>query len=60
MKKIQCLSPGCETKRRHYEDDSPRGPQFVTVEDDYNGPVYCSLECAMYAGKLKKKDESLN
>lgn len=54
MKKL-CTAPGCESRRRHHEDDAPRGPQYVEVPDEYpqDQPAYCSIECAIYAGALK-------
>lgn len=54
MKHIKCNAMGCETRRRHHEmPEEPRGPQMVEVPDNHMGPVYCSLECAAYAGALK-------
>lgn len=53
--KVLCESPGCQGRRKHYESDEPRGPQYVEVPDDYVGKAFCSLECASYAMALKLK-----
>ena len=48
MKKMKCNGPGCSEIAFHHENPTPRGDQFVTVPDDYDGPVFCSFECMLY------------
>lgn len=56
MKKLPCKSPGCAEKRAHHERwAEPRGVQYVQVPDDWpdEKPVFCSMECAIYAGAFR-------
>jgi hypothetical protein len=54
VRQVPCSGPGCANRRIHYErQDEPRGTQYVEVADDYEGPAYCSLTCAMLAGEFK-------
>lgn len=49
MKKIPCANATCGERRIHHErPDEPRGTQMVQVADDYEGRVYCSIECYCY------------
>ena len=58
MKKIKCSGPDCENRRRHWcEPDTPRGPQYVEVQDDYEGKAYCSLTCAMLDGAIESNGQ---
>jgi len=53
MKKIPCSYENCKNYRPHWEKpEEKRGIQFIEVSDDYNGPVYCSLSCAILDGKM--------
>jgi hypothetical protein len=54
--KVQCPGPGCADRRRHHEDDTPRGPQMVEVESA-GQLAFCSLECAIYAGVIDQGGE---
>ena len=55
-KKIKCSGPGCENKRVHHErPDTPRGPQYLDVPEDYYGKAFCSIECQMYWDGTNKK-----
>jgi hypothetical protein len=56
MKKIPCSYDLCGIRRTHWEKpDQLRGtPVLVEVPDDYTGRVYCSIECAAYAGEFKR------
>lgn len=39
---------GCAERRIHHErPDTPRGPQYVEVPDDYEGPAFCSITCKL-------------
>ena len=61
MKKLPCSYKNCGDRRRHWCDpDTPRGQQMVSVEDDYTGPVYCSITCAVMAGAITLKPEDKN
>jgi hypothetical protein len=55
-KKVVCPAPGCQEYRRHHEDqDTPRGPQHISVPEDWTpdkGLAWCSMTCAMYAGAM--------
>src|SRR5574337_24284 len=56
MKKLPCKAYGCAERRRHWCDpDTPRGPQYVEVPDDWpdDRPVFCSLTCAILGGYMK-------
>ena len=56
MKRVKCPAPGCAGKRIHHErPDTPRGPQYNDVPDDYYGLTFCSLECQMYWNGTNKK-----
>lgn len=66
MKKRPCAEPSCVNKI-NWTTDQPRGVVFVEVADDYpdDKPVFCSFECAAYAGYfdlrkgwIKEKDET--
>ena len=53
MKKIPCNYKNCSSIRIHFTlPDVERGTQLVEVEDDYEGPAYCSFTCAILDGKL--------
>lgn len=55
MKKVSCSYEHCGKRRRHWEDPfSERGQQSFEVPDSQDGPWYCSIECAVYAGAIKK------
>lgn len=53
-KKVMCPAPGCWERRIHHErQDTPRGPQYIDVPEDWTpdkGIAFCSLSCAAYAG----------
>lgn len=52
-KKVKCEGPGCEMRRQHHENDSPRGPQMLEVPEGFTGKCYCSIECYEYAKATK-------
>jgi hypothetical protein len=48
--KVPCPGPGCADRRRHHDDPyTPRGPQMVESDGEL---MFCSLECAIYAGVI--------
>jgi hypothetical protein len=52
-KMVPCGYVDCGARRKHWEDPfTPRGKQMVEVPEDHTGPVYCSIECACYAGAM--------
>lgn len=55
MRRLLCAGVGCAERRRHHEDpDTPRGPQYVDVPDDFEGErAFCSLTCAATAGAIR-------
>lgn len=55
MKKVPCANTKeCPQRRIHFEEpDTPRGTQYIEVPDDYKGPAYCSITCAVLAGAIK-------
>lgn len=54
MKIVECSYAECGGRRRHHEEPyEPRGVRHIEVPDDHMGPMFCSLECAAYAGMLK-------
>ena len=59
MKRVECSnSPYCEQRRIHFEQpDTPRGKQYIEVEDDYEKPAYCSLTCAIEHGAIRIRKE---
>ena len=58
MKKIPCSYEGCSNRRVHYTlQDETRDRKLVEVEDDYQGDAFCSLTCAMLAGRLSARQE---
>jgi hypothetical protein len=51
--KLPCTYVDCGMRRRHFEDPfTLRGTQNVEVPDDWSGPVYCSIECAVMDGAM--------
>ena len=55
MKKVPCSCETCDQRRAHYETpEVMRQRVMVDVPDDYNGPAFCSIECAAYSGMLDK------
>ena len=59
MKKVPCFYYDCGSRRVHWCDPyTERGTQYVEVPDDYEGPAFCSFECAILAGRLKLKIET--
>lgn len=53
MKKIQCSYEECGGRRPHWSrPDEHRGLQFIEVEDNFEGEIYCSFTCAILAGKM--------
>ena len=58
MKKVNCSYEYCGERRRHWCDpDTPRGTQKVEVPDDFddNKEAFCSLDCAIMAGRFSVK-----
>ena len=50
---VPCKYEKCGQRRRHWCDPyTERGTQQVEVPDDQEGPIYCSLECAMLDGAI--------
>lgn len=59
MKKVQCSYKDCNQRRSHFTmQDEYRSHQLVEVEDDYEGDSYCSLTCAMLAGKMSVRQHN--
>lgn len=57
-KRVACLAYGCAERRVHWaRPDVPRGTQYVEVPDEYEGPAYCSLTCAILSGALSARYE---
>ena len=55
---VICSGPNCDKKRIHWENpETPRGPQYIEVPIDYDGPAFCSLECKMYYDARKKQND---
>ena len=55
MKRVLCSREDCSKVRAHWDrPDVQRGPQYIVVEDDYVGPAYCSITCALLDGALKE------
>ena len=53
MKYVPCKYEKCRNRRVHYErQDTPRGVQMVEVQDDHDGPAYCSFTCAIMDGAM--------
>jgi hypothetical protein len=49
--KVICTNPWCCSRRKHHENDEPRGAAVTfEVPDDHVGAHYCSIECACYDG----------
>jgi hypothetical protein len=63
MIKRECDGPGCGDRRVHWERPyNPRGAIMVEVPEDYQGKVFCSIECQVYydaSNKLEREDEPL-
>jgi hypothetical protein len=58
MKKVKCSGPGCSEKRVSWcNPDTPRGPQYVEVKEDYEGKAWCSITCAVMGGAMSLKWE---
>lgn len=60
MKKVPCAYERCGERRIHWcQPDTPRGTQYITVEDDFdeNKKAYCSTECALQDGAFKLRNE---
>ena len=58
MKKLPCSSPDCKYRRKHWcSPDEDRGIIYVEVADDYEGPAYCSLTCALMDGAMTLKPD---
>lgn len=54
MKKIPCSYDKCSDRRAHWCAPHINRPhQMIEVPDDHTGPMYCSFECAAYAGAFK-------
>lgn len=57
MKKVPCRYKDCGLRRRHWCDPyTDRGIQHIEVPDDHEGPIYCSLECAILDGAISISD----
>ena len=55
-KKMPCSYDQCKYHRIHFElPDVPRGVQYVEVPDDWEGPAYCSVTCAIMDGAYSLK-----
>jgi hypothetical protein len=53
MKRVYCSYEKCGVRRRHFEEPfTERGTQTISVPDDHKGPMFCSFECAIYAGGM--------
>ncbi len=57
-KRVRCDGPDCEQRRKHYENEKPRGPQYIDVARTYNGPYFCSIACQMYWHEAQKEKEN--
>ncbi len=58
MKKIACSYSKCGDRRIHYEQpDTLRGTQYIRITGNHTGPMYCSMECAMYDGFINARGE---
>lgn len=59
VKRFCCEFDSCSSRRVHHDNpDTPRGPQILTVEDDRDTPVFCSMTCAMLAGMMSVRIDS--
>ncbi len=52
MKRVPCSYEQCGGRRRSWWDFTPRKTRMIEVPDDHEGPAYCSIECAVYAGAM--------
>lgn len=51
MKKVKCSYTGCSDRRPHWQrPEETREHRTIEVEDNHEGKMYCSIECACYAG----------
>jgi hypothetical protein len=57
MKTIPCSYKDCNQRRIHFSiPDENRDHQMVEVTDEHDGgEVFCSLTCAILAGKMSVK-----
>ena len=54
MKHLPCSNVRCSDRRLSWSlPYQPRGIQYVGVPDDYEGPVYCSISCAIETGDFQ-------
>jgi hypothetical protein len=55
MKMVECNGgETCRSRRVHWDEpNTPRGPQFVPMPDGHEGPVYCSITCAVMDGAMR-------
>ena len=53
-KMIECSYEKCGERRLHWSSpETPQGERRkIEMPADYEGPVYCSIECAAYAKAL--------
>ena len=55
MKVVKCSFNGCINHKAHpTSTDYGKPVKTIPVSDHYNGPAYCSIECAMSDGALSK------
>lgn len=59
MKTVKCNYFGCIDRKRGIKSDKDRSPNDVFVPDEFDGPAYCSVECAIYDGAITKTDTQL-
>jgi len=58
MIKVPCSYSECGKRRKHFTDqDSERGPQMVDVPENNQGEQFCSITCAIMAGKMTARNE---
>lgn len=51
MKKVKCSNKTCGDRRPHFESMKDTRPHvMIEVADDHEGEMFCSIECACYAG----------
>jgi hypothetical protein len=52
VKIVKCNYFGCANRKRNLNSDKNRTAQDVETPDDFDGPAYCSVECAVYDGAI--------
>ena len=58
MKMVYCSYEHCGTRRLSWSSPyTPRGTQKIQVADEHKGPMFCSFECAIYAGVMTVNED---